>query len=64
METYALAEYSKQKGDETRRKIAEYFAKKPYAHHQECATALGVSRWTVHRHLKSMRQEDSNERLV
>lgn len=64
MEDYALAKYSKRKGDETKRRIADYFASKPYAHHRECAEDLGVSRWTVHRHLKAMREEASNERLV
>jgi len=64
MEDYALAEYAKLKGQETRDKIAVYFASKPYAHHHECARDLGVSRWTVHRHLKAMRKEADNERLV
>lgn len=64
MEEYALAKHSKQKGKETRQKIADYFASKPYAHHQECADDLEISRWTVHRHLKAMRQEAINERLV
>lgn len=64
MEEYALAEYSKTKGDETRRKIVEYFASKPFAHHHECARDLKISRWTVHRHLKALREEERNERMV
>lgn len=64
MESYALAEHAKKKGKETRQRIADYFASKPYAHHHECARDLNMSRWTVHRHLKAMREEAYNERLV
>ncbi|HZK19360.1 MAG TPA: HTH domain-containing protein [Treponemataceae bacterium] len=52
--------HKKQEGLKNRDMIIDYLSKKPEATQEDCANALGLTRQTVHNHIKAIRKQ--NER--
>lgn len=48
-------EHSRVIGDKNRERIMDYFKENPLSNGRQCAKVLGLSEFTVHRHLKVLR---------
>lgn len=52
-----IGRYQRERADENRRRIADYFTANPLAKQHECARDLGLALVTVSKHASAMRAE-------
>lgn len=57
MNKYCIGEARKAAGEETRKRVKDWFFNNPFSNQKSCAEALGLTSLTVSKHVKSLKAE-------